>query len=159
MFTIRRLDDMSWHVLKVMLGSVMVQMGMMGMGQLVGMLGTSGSGMAWLGMLGWVMVRLGMCGSGMAWSGMLGMSGSGMVWWGMLGWWWVAPGRTLPKVQLPPTDTHPCHRRPHSCPTLSLQTISSTVSPAIASFFYAGNMSRSRFGRGSRWRGGAAAKS
>lgn len=159
MFTIRRLDDMSWHVLKVMLGSVMVQMGMMGMGQLVGMLGTSGSGMAWLGMLGWVMVRLGMCGSGMAWSGMLGMSGSGMVWWGMLGWWWVAPGRALPKVQLPPTDTHPCHRRPHSCPTLSLQTISSTVSPAIASFFYAGNMSRSRFGRGSRWRGGAAAKS
>ena len=139
MFTIRRLDDMSWHVLKGMLGSVMVQMGMMGMGQLVGMLGLSGSGMAWSGMLGWVMVRL----------GMLGMSGSGMVWWGMLGWWWVAPGTALPKVQLPPTDTHPCHRRPHSCPTLSLQTTSSTVSPAIASFFYAENMSRSRFGKGS----------
>ena len=133
MFTIRRLDDMSWHVLKGMLGSVMVQMGMMGMGQLVGMLGTSGSGMAWLGMLGWVMVRLGMCGSGMAWSGMLGMSGSGMVWWGMLGWWWVAPGRTLPKVQLPPTDTHPCHRRPGRAHFIFLTT-SSTVSPLLQSF-------------------------
>ena len=98
-----------------------------------------------------------------AWDGWLACWAClGRAWYGRAcragGGWPRAWAGALPKVQLPPTDTHPCHRRPGRAHFIFLTT-SSTVSPLLQSFHpssVAGKTSRSRFGA---WRPGAAADS
>ena len=73
-----------------------------------------------------------------AWDGWLACWAClGRAWYGRAcragGGWPRAWAGALPKVQLPPTDTHPCHRRPGRAHFIFLTT-SSTVSPPLQSF-------------------------